>query len=207
MTNEQKEFITKIMGLFVKYGIRSVTTNDITQELGISKKTLYEHFKDKSEIVGYSLNLIYEEMARRFDEIRNKEQNAIESMLDIYALINQMMKATSPTLEYDLRKYYPELFKDVFSKFNECIYQIHMDNLDQGQREGIYRDVDKDIISRILSHRMQVGMLEIFSLAEFYSEKVHKELFLYHLFGICNEKGAALINSQIDRFTNNSIIK
>lgn len=200
MTEERKELINKIMGLFTKYGIRSITTNDIARELGISKKTLYEYFKDKSEIVECSLNLIYENRLKQFEEIKQKKLNAIESLLEIYQLVTEMIKTTSPTLEHDLRKYYPETFTKVYGKGKEMLYKMHVENIRQGQAEGLFRDVDPDIIARLVCHRAQTFMLEVFSTEEIYSGKIHRELFLYHLFGMCSAKGYAIVASQMDKF-------
>lgn len=204
MTEEKKELITKIMGLFTKYGIRSITTSDIARELGISKKTLYEYFKDKSEIVEFSLNLIYENRVKQFEAIREKQLNAVESLLEIYSLITEMIKTTSPTLEHDLRKYYPDIFTKVYGKGKEMIYNMHKENIRQGQSEGLFRDVDPDIIARLVCHRAQTFMLEVFSTEEIFSGRIHRELFLYHLFGICSEKGYALVASQMDKFNTNT---
>jgi Transcriptional regulator len=205
MREGQREFIAKILELFVSYGIRSVTTNDIARELGISKKTLYEDFKDKSEIVAYTLNQLYEEMMSQIEEVKSKKQNAIDMMLDIFMLMKQLKKKVSPTLEYDLRKYYPKLAVEIHNRFHESIYQLHYDNIIQGQAEGLYREVDASIIAKLLSYRGHVGVHEVFTMEEIFSEKLHQELFLYHLYGVCNEKGYALLKKQDNRFNSNNL--
>ncbi len=206
MTEEKKELINKILELFRRYGIRSVTTNDIARELGISKKTLYEQFADKSEMIEQTLLLMYERLEASFKEVKDKKLGAIASLLEIYQQINEMMKYSSPNMEYDMRKYYPELFCRVFKNFNEIIYNIHVENMNQGKAEGVYREVNTDIIARLISHKAQMGLFDVFTIDELYSKKVHKEMFLYHLYGICNEKGHAMVKSQLNEFFTNTHI-
>jgi AcrR family transcriptional regulator len=197
---DKSALIDKILEMFKRYGIRSVTTNDIARELGISKKTLYEHFTDKSDVIEQAMLLLYERLSMQLDEVRQKKLGAIQEVLEINKRLSDMLRTTSPTLDYDLRKYYPDLFCKVFNAFNTMVYQMHVENMNRGMAEGVYRMLDPDVIARLLSHRMQTGFLEVFTLEEFYSERVRKEVFLYHLFGICNDKGYAIVNSMLDDF-------
>lgn len=200
MANDQQVLTVKILAMFQKYGIRSVTTDDISKELGISKKTLYEQFKDKSQIVELTVELMTSEIEQKLADIRKKEQNAIISLLEIYSVLASFHRSSSPSFEYDLRKYFPDIYTKIFDKFEKCIYDIHVENIIQGQKEGVYRDVNADVISRVLSHRMQAGAQEIFTNKELSTDEIHKELFLYHLYGICNARGFELANSYLDDF-------
>jgi AcrR family transcriptional regulator len=202
MAEINQELVSKILELFSRYGIRSVTTSDIARELGISKKTLYENFADKSDMIEQTITLTYKRLEAKYEEIQKKELGAINSLFTIYQQVNELLKNTSPTMKYDLQKYYPELFSKVSKNFNEMIYNMHVENMNQGKAEGVYRDVDADIIARMLVHNIQSDMLEAFSPEELYSERVNREIFLYHLFGICNEKGYAQVNSWINRDSN-----
>jgi AcrR family transcriptional regulator len=185
MAEINQELVSKILELFSRYGIRSVTTSDIARELGISKKTLYEIFADKSDMIEQTITLTYKRLEAKYEEIQKKELGAINSLFTIYQQVNELLKNASPTMKYDLQKYYPELFSKVSKNFNEMIYNMHVENMNQGKAEGVYRDVDADIIARMLVHNIQSDMLEAFSPEELY-----------------NEKGYAQVNSWINRDSN-----
>ena len=194
MAEINPELVGKLLELFRRYGIRSVTTNDIARELGISKKTLYEQFADKSAMVEQTIMLMYRNLEAQLVAVKENKVGAIASLFTIYQHINEFMLSTSPTMRYDLQKYYPELYQYAFRIFNEIIYNMQVENMEQGKAEGVYRDMDTDIIARVLTHKVQRSTMEIFTTEELYSGRVQRELLLYHLYGICNEQGHIQVN-------------
>lgn len=201
MAEINPELVGKLLELFRRYGIRSVTTNDIARELGISKKTLYEQFADKSAMVEQTIMLMYKHLETQLVAVKENKAGAIASLFTIFQRVNEFMLSTSPTMRYDLQKYYPELYQYAFRIFNEIIYNMQVENMEQGKAEGVYRDVDTDIIARVLTHKVQRSTMEIFTTEELYSGRVQRELLLYHLYGICNEKGHEQVNSWLSTHT------
>lgn len=198
MAEINQELVSKILDLFRRYGIRSVTTNDIARELGISKKTLYEQFADKSAMVEQTIMLMYRNLEAQLVAVKENKVGAIASLFTIFQRINEFMLSTSPTMRYDLQKYYPELYQYAFRIFNEIIYNMQVENMEQGKVEGVYRDMDTDIIARVLTHKVQRSTMEVFTTEELYSGRVQLELLLYHLYGICNERGHQQVNNWIE---------
>ncbi len=109
MDEKLKNILLRVYKLYNRFGIKSVTMDDVARELGISKKTLYQCVKDKSELVEkvvffntiHHRDLIYKIVAQK--------HNAIEELLEVNRYMNEMLKEQNPTLDYDLRKYYPEI--------------------------------------------------------------------------------------------------
>ena len=202
MDEAKQELISKTLELFKKYGVRSVTTNDIANELGISKKTLYEYYTDKSDIVEKAITLMFERLNTQYLEVKQKRLDAISTLFQLYEKVSELLSSTSPILKYDLQKYYPALSRKLWSQFNGIIYNMHVENIEQGKQEGVYRDVDADVVARLLVLQCQLNPLEVFSKEEVYSGKVCIEIFLLHIYGICNERGYAKVGNMLKENSN-----
>src|ERR1035437_2884162 len=110
MNEELKNLLSKVRCLYMKYGIKSVTMDDVARELGISKKTLYQYVNDKNELVQKVVEMELDDKAEGFSKMNCSGLNAIEELFEVHKMIRQMLKDYNPSTEYDLRKYYPELF-------------------------------------------------------------------------------------------------
>ncbi len=111
MNEELKNILLKVSDLYTKYGIKSITMDDVATELGISKKTLYQYVTDKDDLVG---KFIDNEIALRQEEICKCFQagfNAIEELFEISKFMNKLMKDQNPATEHDLKKYYPHHYQ------------------------------------------------------------------------------------------------
>ena len=156
MTNKRQEIIDKVMGLYLKFGIRSVTMDDIVREVGISKKTLYQYFKDKSELIVAALDCESDQRMNEHQQAINGSSNAINQMLNFYDLQMRMIKEHNPSMIYDLKKYYPKIHNSFLDKKRKGIYEAVLANLIQGKSEGYYRDdLDEIIISRLNLMRVE----------------------------------------------------
>jgi AcrR family transcriptional regulator len=201
MNDELITILQKVKCLYQKYGIRSVTMDDVAHELGISKKTLYQYVQDKDELVQKVVDLELEERKKNIDGIDHGHLNAIEELLEINRCVNMMLREYSPATEYDLRKYYPALYIKIRNEKRSIMNKIITENLQKGIREGIYRkDIDVDIITKL--HLTRIDNLsenELFSIAEYLNPKVYLEVFIYHIRGIANEKGLEILNENLTR--------
>ena len=199
MDDKLNELLARVFVLYNKYGIKSVTMDDVSSELGISKKTLYQYVKDKSELVEkvMSLNSLCHREA--IYAIISQKNNAIEELLAVNKYMNEMIREQNPTLNYDLRKYYPAIFSKLMEESHREMYESIKKNLVKGQKEGLYRmDMDIDIISKLHITRLEYKYSSIsFSNEELNSEKVMREIFIYHLHGIISEKGRKLLEENL----------
>lgn len=201
MEAKRHEILEKVGEMYHQYGIRSVTMNDVVHEMGISKKTLYQYFSDKNELVKAVMDAVFEKRHAEMLSLIAGRENAIDEMLGYYALQNKMIRDHKPTVMYDLRKYYPEIFEKVTERKRKHLYNSVLQNLTRGKTEGLYReDLNEDIIARLNLMRVESIMTSgIFSRDEIVNPAFFREVFLFHMYGIINDQGKEFLNKNIDK--------
>jgi len=199
MNEELKNILATARELYMKYGIKSITMDDVARELAISKKTLYQYVNDKDELVG---KVIDNEILIRQEEICKCFRigyNAIEELFEISFFMNNLMRNQNPATQYDLKKYYPQHFQKTEKARRDGIYSyIHL-NLKKGIKEGLYREeLNKEVIAKLYLWRAENSHLnELFTREEFASMKLFVELLTYHVRGIATEKGIHVLEKKI----------
>lgn len=207
MCEELKNILTKVRCLYLKYGIKSVTMDDVAHELGISKKTLYQYVKDKNDLVEHVINLELEEGPLSHKNINWDHLNAIEEMLEVHKLIDKMIKTHNPSTEYDLKKYYPEEYQKVLKVRRERIYKFMLNNLRKGKSEGLYRsEINEEYITKLHVSRVEHAFdNNIFTSDEMSSTTLFYEVFIYHIRGVANENGIKFLEHKLKESENNHI--
>ncbi len=187
----KEEILAKAEQLFKKYGIKSVTMDDLARELGISKKTLYQHVPNKAALIQTILENYTCTEKEALKAIRDHARDAIEEMLHIAAFIVDMLRGMSDTALYDLQKYYRQSWEMVQKLHREHVYEVIRNNLQRGQREGLYRtDIDPAIIARLYVGKSFVVVDDgFFPAGEFRMADVVRQHILYHLRGVASEAG------------------
>lgn len=173
--------------------------DDVSRELGISKKTLYQFVLDKAELVDKVISFNTLKHRQAIYDIVKEGHNAIEELLEVNKYMNLMMKEQNPTLDYDLRKYYPEIHSRLMRDSRRRMYESIRENLLKGQKEGLYRmDMDVEIICKLHMTRLEYKYSsDSFTITELGSDKVMNEIFKYHLHGIASEKGLRFLNEKM----------
>jgi AcrR family transcriptional regulator len=199
MNEELKNILSKARDLYMKYGIKSITMDDVARELSISKKTLYQYVADKDDLVG---KFIDNEIAIRQEEICKCFRiglNAVEELFEISLFMNKMMRDQNPATDYDLKKYYPQHFQKTVNARREGVYNYILINLKKGIKEGLYRkEMNKEVIAKLYLWRIENSQIsELFSVEEFSSIKLFVELLNYHVRGIATEKGIVELEKKI----------
>lgn len=192
-----QQIVSKVFGLYQRYGIKSVTMDDVAQHLGISKKTLYEFFTDKEDLVRQVLMWDYHRKFSCIEEIRERNLNAVEELFEVNKMIKEIYKDYNPSVEYDIRKYYPSLYAQIRDVKRRKMLELSQNNLSKGKREGLYRnDLNASILARLHVFRVEhILESELFTLEELTSLTVFNEIFLYHLNGILSEKGREFLGA------------
>jgi len=187
--------LRKAESLFMRFGLKSISMDDVTRELGISKKTLYQYFESKEALVMRIIRQHQQEEAEAIRNIKLDAADAIAEMLSIARHVILRYQHMSPSTLYDLKKYYPEAWKLVEHIQREFIYKEVKANLDRGIAEGLYRtDFNADILARIYVGSSTLLMDEQqFPSAEYHWEALYREFIYYHLRGIAAEQGRALL--------------
>lgn len=183
--------LQKIEDLFLRYGIRSVTMDDIARELGKSKKTLYEYCANKEELVAMVINSHIRKVQETINEIQQEYDNALESWINISNYQVRFLRDFNPSVIFDLKKYYPSAWQNFEKHKQEFMYQKMKENLQQGMREGLYRkDLNPDIIATHHIYKVEVfASPDTFRDIDVEPSTAIKELVKYHLYGVTSEKG------------------
>ncbi len=191
----KERIIKEARGLFFKLGIRSVTMDDIAAQVGMSKKTLYQHFADKDELVD---NLVDEEVNLMQNETLsciNTSTNAVEEIFISMEMANKHFTKMNPMVLFDLHKFHFKSFQKFMEHKNTFLIKVITDNLKRGIEEGNYRaDTRVDIMAR---YRLQMLMLpfdmESFPPMQYNLIDVSNAMIENFLYGLATEKGHQLI--------------
>jgi len=175
--------------------------DDIAREMGISKKTLYQQVEDKRDLVKKVVEVDLRKREKHFAIIKNRSLNAIEEVIEVNKLVNRMIKETNPVREFDLQKYYPEIYDLVNQRRRERMYRAMKENLQKGKKEGLYRkDMNEEIISTLYITRIEsMFRKDLETVIEFTSSTFIYEVFVYHIRGIASEKGIKFFEKNIYR--------
>ena len=199
MDEKHGNFLLRVYELYNKFGIKSVTMDDVARELAISKKTLYECIQDKSDLVKLVMEMVFRYHAEKLNEITTRGLNAIEELFEANRYMGEMVKEQNPTLIYDLQKYYPELHSTLMQQQRERMFEAIRENLIKGKKEGLYReDLNIDIIASLHMTRMEYRYRsEHYQVPDIDSRAVMQEIFIYHMHGIANENGIRILNEKL----------
>ncbi len=192
------EYIEKITPLFLQFGIKSVSMDDIAKKLGISKKTLYQLFKDKTDIVIKTIDNIKIQMQKIVDEFNNSKLNAIEKEVQQRKKHLKTYLKIKPTYVYDLKKFYPNIFKDFLKFKTDIIKETTYQFIKEGQDQGLFReDINPEFMTKLsvtLTFAVFHPEIDIFSESDLVSKEFSDQFFIYHMNGICSDKGRKLFN-------------
>ncbi|GGG94624.1 TetR family transcriptional regulator [Polaribacter pacificus] len=195
----KEKILQKSTELFLTLGFKSVTMDDIAQELGVSKKTIYNHFKNKTDLVEGVTTNIFENVCKGIDQICSLDQNPIEELYSIKRFTMQYLKNEKASPQHQLNKYYPKIYANLKNKQFEVMQDCVVKNLNKGIAVGMFRDtIDVDFISRIYFHGMMgIKDIKLFPLQKFSMNTLLDHYLEYHLRGICTDKGIKKMNQTI----------
>ncbi len=203
MADKIKDIIVKTCKLFQKFGIKSVSMDDIARQCGISKKTLYESVKDKHDLVEKVIDFEFNKESNSPHNIDFKDKNSIEILFIVYQGAIEFFKDFNMSMEYDLQKYYPNLHSKTTKRRREHIYKKMMLNMTKGIEEGFYRDnFNTDIVARL--HVMKIEAImqtDIFEKTNYSTVDIFKELFTHHFMAIATPMGVEAFNKKLSEIS------
>lgn len=196
------DILTKVAALFRKYGIKSITMDDISREVGISKKTLYQYVTEKSDLVNKVIESEIERSKECFEFIRTSGNNAISELFEVNRIMIELMKRNSPSFNYDLKKQYPEVYQKVVLARRKGMYESILANIKRGKAEGLYRtELKEEILIKLQISRLEnMYTDDVFNTEDVSTEAIFKEIFIYHIRGIANENGIKYLEENLDKF-------
>lgn len=196
----KQKILAEAEALFMKYGFKSITMDDIARELGISKKTLYQYFEDKNDLVNQAIENHIHCDKQNCCKILEENFDPIEFLFEMSKSITDKHRKVNVAVLFDLKKYFKpawdkmENFKSVF------INEQMLANIINGKELGLYRDD----INTELAAKLYVHSVEFMMRPELYQEistdffYIHQEIIKYHLRAICTEKGLKKLNKIIE---------
>ncbi len=195
---KENNYIQTITKSFLEIGIKSVSMDDISKKLGISKKTLYQIYKDKTDIVEKAIEFIKEQWIKVSEEYDNTELNVIEQEIEHRRKYLTIIQRFTPTFLFDLKKFYPEIYNEFIEFKKEITYKTSIKCVKQGIEQGLYRDdLDPEFIAKFtvtMSNATFNEDVSSFTHSEILGNKYAKDFYKYHLYGICSDKGRALFD-------------
>jgi AcrR family transcriptional regulator len=182
--------------LFFKYGIKSVTMDDIAKHLAISKKTIYQFFEDKNELVETLMSVALKKDECEFKQIQTDSENVIVEVFNMMKHMGNMFSKINPNIFYDLQKYHPNAWKQFKVFKHECMAKMVEGSIERGIKEGLVRtDINAKVIARLRIEEVEMGLNpEIFPPDKFKMLDVQLAMIDHFLHGICTLKGHKLIN-------------
>lgn len=190
-----ERIIVKADDLFRRYGIRSVTMDEIAKHLSMSKKTIYQYFADKDAIVDAVFLKQIEKDEVDCVQMVETSANAVEEIFLVIDMIEEMFSNMNPSILYDIKKYHPKTDVRFTEHKNKFIYNVIKENLERGITEGLYRsNLNVDIISRFRVESMLLPFSpEFYTMHKYNLVEVERALAEHYLHGIASVKGVKMI--------------
>lgn len=171
MEDLYENIVSKAAELFLQYGIRSVSIDNVCSELRISKKTFYTYFSQKEELIDAVLSYQEKGVLEKLRKLL-RTNNAIDSLILIIKEMKKAIECKSPAFYYDLEKYYPVLWGKHESQRSNEVRQWFIENMEQGIREGFYRDdMDIELMALFNTVRIDNSLTDIQEKTQKYSRK------------------------------------
>lgn len=199
-----KQEILKIAtDMFLDFGFKSITMDDIANRMGISKKTIYTHYKNKNKLVEEATFGLFECISSGIDLICQEQCNPIEELYKIKSFVIENLKDEKSSPIYQLQKYYPRIHATLVKKQFEVMKDCVANNIRRGIEADCFRkDIDVEFITRLYFKGMTgIKDRETFSEEDYEMSYLLENYLDYHVRGIATDKGLKIL---IQTKTNNS---
>lgn len=189
--------------LFHKYGVRSVSMDDIARHLSMSKKTLYQYFKDKDELVTIGIQRHMEKEKAEYQEIEATAKDAIHEMTGVSQCMRKNLRDLNASLLFDLQKYHPKAWGVWLDFKDNYIKDSIVATLCRGVEQGLFRkEIDPEVMAIFRVEQVQMAFDDRIFPANKYDFKEVQMKFLDHfIHGIVNEKGRKLLTQYLEQET------
>ena len=191
----ENRILFKARDLMLRNGVKHVTMDDIANQLGMSKKTIYQFYKDKDALVMAVVNFELEEQSSKCQRTQDTADNAVHEMFMLLEDIQQMFKNMNPMTMNEIAKYYPEAFARIQNHKDEFMHQIIKTNLIKGIEQGVYRkEIDPEILS---IYRLETSFIpfnpQLYPFSKFDIGKVTLQIIENFIYGVMSLKGIELM--------------
>ncbi len=195
---EKRERITEeALRLFMKYGIRNITMDDLAKHLGISKRTIYERFKDKDSLLLQCVKSLSTEQKSLIDQIIKESSHVIDSIYRIIGEKSTLMRNLNPLFMEDLRKYHTSIFKLIHQQYELEDNSLTEQLLIKGKKEGIFLpEINTSLVTRFMQEMFRLfGDNEVFPYEHYARAEMFDNIFLTFIRGLCTANGIKILES------------
>ncbi|MEY3577024.1 MAG: hypothetical protein RL394_607 [Bacteroidota bacterium] len=191
----KERIIEQARDLFLRLGIRSVSMDDVAGLMGMSKKTLYQHFEDKDELVERVVTCETTRMQDECHNCANSAQNSVEEIFKTMEMVMQHFRNMNPMVLFDLHKFHGKAYAKFMEHKNIFLLDFISTNLKRGVSEGYFRqDIKIDILAKFRLESMMLAFnMEAFPPAKYNVAEVTITLIENFLYGLATESGFKLI--------------
>ena len=193
----QDRILNKARELMFQTGVKHVTMDDLATQLGISKKTIYQYFKDKDALVSSVVEFELANHALICNQSMKLADNAVHEIFLLMTVIQEMFNRMNPLALFEIEKYYPLAFEKIKNHKDDFIFSMISTNLEKGIAEGLYRkDVDVTILSR---YRLETSLIpfniHVFHPSKFDMLKVNLQIIEHFVYGVATLEGHKLMDA------------
>ncbi|MCK6695092.1 MAG: TetR/AcrR family transcriptional regulator [Thermoanaerobaculia bacterium] len=198
-TEQQEKWLKRVEDLFLRYGIKSISMDDVARELGISKKTLYQFVDSKDDLVVRVLQRHIADEKAQCEQMFRNAGNAVEEMFIVMENNAQMLQQMKTNIVYDLQKYHRDAWEMMRDFQQNFLYGLVSKNLERGIKEGLYRnDFDVDIVTKLhIAMSFQLFDEDMFPQNHYPKETLFHEFLMHYLYGIVSDKGLQLLKAKL----------
>lgn len=195
----KEKIIEKASEMFLNLGFKSVTMDDLANEMGISKKTIYLHFPNKTKLVEATTQGLLDMVCTNINCIRGNQENPIKELFEINEFIKQYVDNEKASPLYQLQKYYPKIFKNLKSDQFCFMMENISENLKVGIKQGLYRpEIKVEVVSKFyFLGATGIRDTEIFPSHQYNFSNLLQQFLEYHLRGIVTKKGEIELNKYL----------
>lgn len=194
ITETRNKILKGAEELFMRYGIRSVSMDNIANHLGVSKKTIYQYFKDKDEVVLSVAKSHIKQDAEELEEIAKSAKNSVEELVKLSACLRENLRDMNPSLLFDLQKYHHTAWEVWLDHKNHFIKSQIERSLKQGKEEGYFRaEVNTEVMAVMRLETLQMAFdPSLFPKDKYVLTEVQMHIFEHFIYGIFTDKGRKL---------------
>jgi TetR/AcrR family transcriptional regulator, cholesterol catabolism regulator len=191
----RERILIKAEEVFLRYGIRSVSMDDLATQLGMSKKTLYQAFTEKDELILEIVKIYTERSRMDCESVRAISKDAIHENLLTMQRVMEDLSNMNPVVLYDLQKFHHKAYDAFLQYKNNYLLQFIQENIQRGVQEKLFRnDLDKEIISRYRLDSMMIPFnISLFPPSQFNFVKTHQLITENFIYGLVTEEGFQLL--------------
>ncbi len=193
---EIRERITrKAAEMFIILGIKRVKMDTIAQKLNISKRTIYDNFRNKDALIRATIDLTQKELNDINNKIINNSENIIEAVLSLLQNGSELLAGINPQYYTDLKRLYPDIWKEKIEQSKEHSFKLILELLKKGKEQGIYRqEINEEIITLILTGQLYMLFEQkLFPAGKFSIVEVYENIIINMTRGVATNKGLELL--------------